>query len=162
MPLNIDGPGRSRTRVLSGPVLVVITLNVVVEALGIAGWVFNRVDLTGGGPIGTASGLSGASQIPPGLPNPPRTLPGGLPPSQKPERGFCRRAFAATCKRPAFRTWASKGPPTKARRFQGATSHQHQKVARPPPDLFSLSEPSTYTNEKVLLLTKMDLTEFKP
>ena len=51
--------------------------------------------------------------------------------------------------------WA--GPALWARPFH----QQDQKVARLLQTSFSRSEPSAYTNEKVLLLTKMDLTEFR-
>ena len=68
--------------------------------------------------------------------------------------------------KPSFTTLRKEGPlrrppggPPALQQLQALSSNR--KVARPPHNFFSLSEISMYTNEKVLLLTKMDLTEFR-
>ena len=74
--------------------------------------------------------------------------------SQQPSRGLRFQGPSAPLAHLTF--WLSKASHKAFRAFH--FTHQHQKVLQ---TSFSLSEPSAYTNEKVLLLTKMDLTEFR-
>ena len=179
MPFDIDGAGRSSTHAClptawgtvaptrgqeefsSGPVLV--PYNLVVEAVG-----------------GRAGFFQGGSWGCLGRPGPPLRANSG-PGALRARRGVGGFKFLHTHKHPTTKKRdrcrpLSRGPSTKT----GLTGHfarlgdwagpalwakpfhqQDQKVARLLQTSFSRSEPSAYTNEKVLLLTKMDLTEFR-
>ena len=174
MLLDIDGAGRSRslpafpqpgecsTHERPGtwrrPVLLpekVITLNPSVQALQAAGWFFSgllQANFRSRRAFKTLKASRGLQrpQAPPGSSR-------GLSPLQRASRRLQRlqaspgvsKEFSGGFENFLKRMFVGFGAFIRA--FRGFAS-------RAP---FSLSEPSAYTNEKVLLLTKMDLTEFR-
>ena len=109
-----------------------------------------------------ASGASGGLQGPSGRGLPPdifRVQELSRPPAQVGGVSGASKVFQNPPSTPSKgqKSGRASSPTTTA----SPSLSSNRKVARPPHNFFSLSEISAYTNEKVLLLTKMDLTEFR-